>query len=718
MPGRAGERFREGGMTVEVYSGERVRNVGVTGHGNTGKTQLTTALLYTAGAVERLTGSPVTDFDEEEIEREITIWSGLAHAEWKIPAQKDTVKVNLIDTPGYNLFINDTRASLVAADSSLLLVDAVSGVEVVTEKVWDYAVEYELPRVFVVSRMDRENANFDQVVSGVQERFGRAAVPVALPIGQGKDFKGLVDLIGMKAWTYKPDGDGKGVVDGLPEELGDTAKAAHEALVEMVAEGDDALMEEFFEKGTLPEEDLRKGLIDALHQHRLHAILPVSGLHNIGTDYLLNFIVDYMPDPTERKEMTGFSEPDRKGEEVKRKVANGEPVSLFVWKTMADSFAGRISYFKVMSGTLKNDTHLANFSSGSQERLVNISVAQGKSTTAVTELQAGDLGVVAKLKETVTGHTLGDKSAAIHYPPVQLPEALISFAIEPKSRSDEEKMSPALHKLLEEDPSLHYGRDDQTGDFLLGGAGQAQIEVIVSKLKRRYGVEVTLKAPRIPYRETIRGRADVEGKHKKQSGGRGQFGVVRIKMEPRAHGEGYEFVNDIFGGSIPKNWIPSVDKGIQAVAAKGFLAGFPVVDFRVTLYDGKYHDVDSSDTAFQIAGSLAFKKAMETAKPAIIEPIMKVEVYSPSDFSGDLMGDVSGRRGKIQGMDSQGTTTVIKAEIPMAEMLEFANALTALTQGRGSYHMEFSHYDFLSKDLEQKIIAQSKRPGTESDSEG
>ena len=703
---------------MKVYSGEQIRNVGVTGHGNTGKTQLTTALLHTAGATNRLTGAPVTDFDEEEIEREVSIWSALGHAEWTAPSQQDAVKINLIDTPGFNLFINDTRAALVAADSSLILVDAVSGPEVVTEKVWDFAVEYELPRIFVVSRMDRENANFGQAVSGLQERFGREVIPIALPIGQAKDFTGLVDLIGMKAWTYKSDGNGKAEVGDIPQELADAAKAAHEALVEMVAEGDDAMMEKFFEAGTLPEEDLRQGLLTELKAHKIHPVVPGSGLHNIGSDYLLNVISTYLPNPTTRGEVTGYQEAGKKEGEITRKIAGGEPVSVFVWKTMADPFAGRISYFKVMSGTLKNDAHLANYTSESQERFAHISVAQGKNTSEVPELHAGDLGVVAKLKDTQTGHSLGEKGQAIHYPPVSIPEPLISFAIEPKSRQDEEKMSPALHKILEENPSLSYTREAQTGDFLLGGSGQQQIEVIVSKLKKRYGVEVALKAPKIPYRETIRGRADVEGKHKKQSGGRGQFGVARIKMEPLPRGSGYEFVNDIFGGSIPKNWIPSVDKGIQATAAKGFLAGFPVTDFKIILYDGKYHDVDSSDAAFQIAGSLAFKGAMRNAKPALLEPIMQVEIYVPSEYSGDLMGDVSGRRGKIQGMDTRGAMTVIKAEMPMAEMLEFANSLTALTQGRGSYHMEFGKYDFLPRDLEQKIIAKSKRPGAEAEAAG
>src|SRR3990170_4808703 len=633
---------------MKAYTGEQIRTVGLTGHGDTGKTSLVTAFLYTAGLIDRLgrvaEGQSVTDFDEEEIERGVSIWSALAHAEWATPAQKEKVKINFIDTPGYNLFINDTKSALVAADSALILVDSVSGPEVVTEKVWDYAVEYDLPRVFVVNKMDRENASYERTLAALQERFGRAAVPVALPLGEEKNFRGLVDLIGMKAWSYEADGNGRATVADIPSELAEAAQKAHEALVEMVAEGDDKLMEEFFEKGTLPEEDLRQGLRGAVLARRVHPVVPACALHNIGSDSLLNYTRE------------------------------------------------------------------------TNERLQHTSVAQGKQHTQVAELHAGDIGVVSKLKETLTGDTLGDKGAPIHYPPIKLPTPLISSAVEPKTRQDEEKMSAAMHKILEEDPSLQYGREEQTREFLLSGSGQRHIEIVVSKLKKRYGVEVTLKAPKVPYRETIRARAEAEGRHKKQTGGRGQFGVARIKMEPLERGAGFEFVDDIFGGAIPRNFIPSVEKGIVKSAARGYLAGFPVVDFRAILYDGQYHDVDSSDIAFQIAGSLAFKKAMEQAKPALLEPVMNVEVYAPQEFSGDLMGDLSARRGRIQGMDTRGSMTVIKGQAPMSEMLDFATSLTSITQGRGSYHMEFAHYDFVPYEIEQKIIAQRKR-GEEAEEE-
>jgi len=697
---------------LKVYTGENIRTVGLTGHGDTGKTSLATGFLYTAGHTDRLgrvaEGQSITDFDEEEIARKVSIWSALAYAEWASPGQKEKFKVNLIDTPGYNLFINDTKAALVAADATLILVDSVSGPEVVTEKVWDYAVEYDVPRVFVVNKMDRDNASFERTVAALQERFGRGVVPVALPVGEEKNFRGLVDLIGMKAWTYEPDGPGKARLGEIPAEMAEEAKQAHEALVEMVAEGDDKLMEEFFEKNTLPEEDLRPGLRLALNSGRLLAVVPASALHNIGTDYLLNFIVDFLPAPPGHGETIGFSKPNRGGEEIKRKIKDTEPLAVFVWKTLADPYAGRISYFKVQSGVLKNDATILNYNREVNERFQHLSVAQGKQHSQVAELHAGDIGVVGKLKETLTGDTLGDKGSSIFYPPIRLPEPLISFAVEPKTRQDEEKMSAAMHKILEEDPSLRYGRDAQTREFLLSGSGQQHIEIVVSKLRKRYGVEVTLKAPKVPYRETIRARCEAEGRHKKQTGGRGQFAVARIKMEPLPRGTGFEFVDDVFGGAIPRNFIPSVEKGIVASAERGYLAGFPVVDFRVILYDGQYHDVDSSDIAFKIAAGLAFKKAMEQAKPSLIEPIMHVEVYAPQEFSGDLMGNLSARRGRIQGTETRGATATIKAQAPMADMLDFATSLTSITQGRGSYTMEYSHYDFVPHEIEQKIVAQAK----------
>jgi elongation factor G len=697
---------------MKSYNTEWIRNVGIAGHGDTGKTQLVSSLLFTAGMTPRLgkvaDGSTTTDWDEEEISRKISINTGLAFAEWQTPGQPEKVKINFLDTPGYSTFINETKSSLIAADASLIVLDAAAGVQVCTERVWDYATEYDQPRAFVLNRMDRELASFERALDSVQHVFGRGAVPIQLPIGHEKGFRGVVDLISMKALTYTPDGDGKAKIEDIPAVLAEEAKAAHEILVEMVAEGDDALMQEFFDEGTLPIDDLKKGLRGAVLAKRLFPVLLGSALHNIGSDAILNFLDEIFPAPAVRGKITGHKTPDHKGDTIERKIVDSEPISIFVFKTLADPFAGRITYFKVMSGVLKNDATLNNFNRSTQERLQHIQVMQGKTATAVTDLHAGDIGAVAKLKDSTTGETLGDKNAPIFYPRARIPEPSITFAVEPKTRADEDRIGIAIHKILEEDLALRFARDPQTKEFLLSGAGQQHIEVVVAKLRKRYHVEMKLHPPKVPYRETIRGKADAEGKHKKQTGGHGQFGLCRIKMEPLPRGKGIEFVDDVFGGAIPKNWIPSVEKGVRDSAERGFLAGFPVTDIRVSLYDGKYHDVDSSDMAFKIAGSLAFKEAMKQARPALLEPIMHVEVDAPDQYSGDLMGHLSGRRGKISGSESRGGSVVVKALVPFSEMLSYANELISMTQGRGSYSMEFSHYDFVPAEIAEKVIAAHK----------
>ena len=705
-------------MALRVYEGKDIRNIGVAGHGGSGKTSLVSALLYTAGATKTLgsvaDGSTVTDYDEEEIARKVTISTGVAFAEWGNPGATGKTKLNLLDTPGYNIFLNDTHSSLDAVDSVLVVVDAVAGVEVQTEKVWSFAEEFEQARAIVINKLDRERAGFERAVESIHQAFGRNAIPIHMPLGEEKNHRGIIDLIAMKAYSYEPDGNGRGKEEAIPANLAEAAQAAHEKLVEAAAEGDDKLLEEFFEKGTLPVEHIVDGLKLAVLHKRIFPILCASGLHNIGADQLLNFLTEYMPSPIARGAVPGAATMGGEAT-LTRKVSDQEPLSLFVYKTVADPFAGRLTYFKVMSGVLKSEATVTNYNKSEPERMSHVSVLMGKELVPVTELRAGDLGVVAKLKDTLTGHTLGDKSV-IFYPPVVLPEPLIKFAIEAKSRTDEDRMGVALHKILEEDTSLRFERDPQTKEFLLGGSGQQHVEVIVSKLKKRYHVDVTLKAPTIPYRETIRGKADVEGKHKKQTGGHGQFGLCRIKMEPMPRGAGFEFVNDIFGGSIPKNFIPAVEKGIIDSAARGYLAGFPVVDFRVSVYDGKYHDVDSSEMAFKIAGSLAFKAAMAEAKPVLLEPVMRVEVYAPDTFSGDLMGDLNSRRGRVQGMDNKasatGSTTVIKAMVPLSEMLTYATDLTSKTQGRASYHMEFDHYDTVPPLIAEKVIEKAKAAKT------
>jgi elongation factor G len=698
---------------VKVYESSDIRNVGFVGHGHSGKTQLAAALLYTAGGTNRLTradeGNTITDFDDDEVQRKLSISTAIAVAEWK------KTKINLIDTPGFNIFLNDTKSALAAADSALVLVDGVAGVEVSTEKVWGFCDEFKLPRAIVINKLDRERSSFERALESIHGVFGRTAVPVQLPLGNERDFRGIVDLVRMKAYTYEPDENGIGKEGDIPADIAAAAESAHEALVEMVAEGNDALLEEFFAEGTLPVEHILDGLKQAIRERRLFPVLCASALHNVGSDLLLNFMVENLPAPADRGDVQGRVN----GSEGVRKISKDEPVSAFVFKTVADPFAGRVSYFKVVSGVLKNDANLVNSRSGAAERLAHIGSLMGKTMQPVTEMHPGDIGAVAKLKETLTGDTLFDKGAPIEFPPVSIPEPSIAYAIEAKSRQDEDRMGNAIHKILEEDPSLRFYRDAQTKDFLLAGSGQQHVEIIVSRLRKRYNVDVALHAPKIPYRETIRGTADVQGRHKKQTGGHGQFGDCWIRMEPLPRGGKFEFANEVFGGAIPRNFIPAIEKGIVEAAANGYLAGYPVVDFKVTVYDGSYHDVDSSEMSFKLAARKAFKAAMEHARPALLEPVMSVEVQAPVEFAGDLMGDMNGRRGRISGMETKGGTQIIRAQVPMSEMLNYQNDLISMTQGRASFTMEFDHYDFVPAPQQEKVIAAAKaaKAGVEEEEE-
>ena len=691
---------------MKVYSGENLRNVAMVGHGHAGKTSLVSAMLYTAGATPKQgrvdDGSAATDYDDEAIARKMSIAATAACVEW------EKSKINILDTPGFSMFVHEAKMVLPVVDAAIVVVDGVAGVEVVTQRVWNYCEEYKTPRLIVVSRMDRERANADRVLENLQTAFGRSVVPIELPIGSEKNLKGVVDLVRMKAYTYELGGNGKGKEVEIPADIKDRAQEAHEKLIELVAEGDDNLMEKFFDAGTLGEEDLIPALHNAIREDKIFPVIFASGLGNIGADRVMDFIVDYTPAPSEHEWVQGEAAGSSNGDVPKRHESDSEPASLYVFKTVNDAFAGRISYFKVFSGVVKNDAAFVNYARGTTEKLAHISVMQGKTSIPVPELHAGDIGAVAKLKDTLTGDTLGDKAAPIQYPRVKLPEPAVTFAIEPKSRADEDKLGPGLHKLMEEDAMLRLFRDPQTQEFLIAGTGQQHIEVVVAKLKKRYHTEVILKAPKVPYRETIRAKADVQGRHKKQTGGHGQYGDCKIKMEPMPRGGQFEFVNDIFGGAIPKNFIPSIEKGIKDAASRGYLAGYPVVDFRVILYDGSYHDVDSNDMSFQMAGRIAFRKAMETAKPTLLEPVMSAEITIPDEFAGAIMGDLNSRRGRIQGMDNKAGNTVVKAEVPMAEMLTYGTDLTAMTQGRGSFQMEMNHYDVVPAMLQEKIVEKAR----------
>jgi len=687
---------------MKVFDAAGIRNVALVGHSGAGKTQLASALLFDAGAVNRFgkvdDGTTVTDYDDEAIARKHTLAASLAFLDW------NKHKINLIDTPGMGNFLSDARSALRVVEAAVVVVDAVAGVQVSTEKVWEAAEESQLPRLIVCNRLDRERASRERTLESVRTTLGRNCIPVQLPIGEEKDFKGVVDLVGMKAYTFAADDSGKMTEGAVPESLAPTAQAAREALIEMVAEADDALMEKFFEAGTLTQEELTAGLGRAVRAGRLFPVFCASGLRNIGIQPLADALVLYVASPADRA-MTGH---DAKGAEATRSADEKLPLVLWVWKTVADPFAGRITLFRVVSGVLKSDATVHNLTRDVPERFGHVLTVQGKTQTHVPELHAGDLGAVAKLKDTRTGDTLGDKAVGFVVPLTKFPEPVLAYAIEPKSRGDEDKIGTAMQRLQEEDPAISYARDPQTHELLLSGQGQLHIEVTVAKLRRRFGVEVNLKPPRIPYRETITAKVEAHGRHKKQTGGHGQFGDCKIRMEPLARGADFEFVDDIFGGAIPRQFVPAVEKGIQETRVRGYLTTYPVVDFRVTVYDGSYHDVDSNELSFKLAGRLAFRDAMSRARPTILEPIMNVEVYAPSDFAGDLMGDLNSRRGRISGMDTRGVSTVIKATVPMAEMLTYEQTLTSTTGGRGSYHMEFSHYDEVPGHLHGKIIAASK----------
>jgi elongation factor G len=689
---------------MKVYDAPSIRNVALVGHSGAGKTQLVASLLFDAGAVNRLgrvdEGTTVTDYDEEEIARKHTLSSSLAHAEW------NKQKINFIDTPGMANFLSEARAALRVADAALVVVDAVAGVEVSTEKIWETAEELQLPRIVVLNRLDRERASLERSLESLRTAFGRSVIPIQLPIGEEKGFKGVVDLVAMKAWTFAGDGSGKAAEAAVPAELEGPAQTAREALIEMVAEADDALMEKFFDAGTLTQEELVGGLKRGVAAARIFPVVCMSAAANVGAQPVLDAILAYAPSPAERPAKAHSAK--NAEEELRVEATESGPAAAYVWKTIADPFAGRITMFKVLSGTLKADSTVQNVTRSAPERLGHVVLLQGKTQTQVPEIKAGDLGAVAKLKETLTNDLLADKAVAFAIPPVKFPEPVISYAIEPKSRGDEEKISTSMHRLQEEDPTISYSRDQQTKELLLAGQGQSHIEVTVAKLKRRFGVEVNLKLPRIPYRETISAATEAHGRHKKQTGGHGQFGDCKVKFEPLPRGSDFEFVDDIFGGSIPRQFIPAVEKGIQDARLRGFLAGYPMVDFRATVFDGSYHAVDSNELSFKMAGSLAFKDGMSRARPTLLEPIMDVEVYAPSDYAGDLMGDLNSRRGRIGGMDSRGGSTIIRAKVPMAEMLTYEQHLTSATSARGSYHMEFSHYEEVPQHLHGKIIAAAK----------
>ena len=683
----------------------KIRNVGIVAHGGAGKTTLAEAILFDAGATSRLgkieDGTTVTDFDEDEIKRRMSISSALAFCEWK------GHKLNLVDTPGASIYLTDTRNCLRVLDSALVVISGVSGVKVQTEKVWSFAESGNKTRVIFINKMDQEQADFFRVLEDVRKNLCSIATPVQLPIGAETSFRGIVDLIRMKALTYQGGGTGKSSEGEIPSDLKPKAEELRAALMEAVAESDDKLLERYLEAGTLSAEELKAGLKRGVLGGRVVPVLCGSALKNIGIQPLLDLLTDVCPSPADRPAVEGLD--PKSGERLTRESSEDAPFSALVFKTITDPYAGKITLFRVYSGLLSSDSTVYNVSKGSKERIGQVVLLRGKNQVQVPALGPGDLGAVVKLKETGTGDTLCDERNPIRLQPMEIPSPIIEYAIMPKTKGDEEKMSVGLQRLREEDPSLQVRRDPQTKEIILAGMGKAHLEIAIERLKRKFGLEVQMKTPRVPYKETIHGRVEVQGRHKKQTGGRGQFGDCWIKLEPLPRGGGYEFVNQIVGGAIPRQYIPAVEKGIVEAMEEGVLAGYPVVDVRVTVYDGSYHTVDSSEMAFKIAGSLAFKKGVLQANPGLLEPIMTVEVAVPDESMGDVIGDLNSKRGRVLGVETKGKGQVIKAQVPLAEMLEYATQLKAITSDRGDYTMEFSHYDELPPHLKERVIAESKR---------
>lgn len=689
---------------MKNYGTDTLRNISIIGHGGSGKTTLTESMLFYSGAIQRIgrveEGTTTTDYDSDEIKKQITINAAMAPVEWK------DCRLNFIDTPGYFDFVGEVIGSLRVVETGLVTLCAVSGVEVGTEKVWDLANKKNLPRIIFMNKLDRENANFAKTLAEAKDHFGSNVVPVQLPIGSEEDFQGIVDILQMKAFVYSGD---KFQTADIPDNLKSEAEKYREQLVEIAAETDDELTLKYLEGEELTNAEISKGVQQAVGAAKLFPLLCGSAVKGIGIPQLLDFLVFAAPVPADKALAL-----DAEGKTIEIPAGAKEPFRALVFKTMADPFVGKVSFFRVYSGELASDTQAVNLNKAKTERVGQLFLFRGKTQITITKAIAGDIAAVAKLQDTNTGDTLGDKDNKYLMKGIDYPVPMASFAVEPRSKNDEEKVGAGLAKFLEEDPTFKVERNIETKQTLLYGMGDTHLEIIVNRLAKKFGVDVDLTKPRIAYKETIKGSAEVEGKHKKQSGGRGQYGHVKINFEPLPRGKQFEFVDKIFGGSVPRNYIPAVEKGLIEAMEEGVLAGFPAVDIRATLLDGSYHNVDSSEMAFKIAASLAYKKGMQEAKPILLEPIYNVEVRVPDNFMGDIMGDMPSRRGRVAGMDPQEDgTQIIRAQVPLAEMYGYSVDLRSMTQGRGEFSMEYSHYEEVPANIAEKIIAEQKKEASE-----
>lgn len=687
------------------YTTDKIRNIAFIGHGGSGKTTISEAVLLTSGTSTRFgkveDGSTVSDYHPDEIERKISINASLLHCEW------DSHKINILDTPGYSDFTGEVISSLRVSDIAIALLKAVEGTEVGTEIVWNYTKRNQTPAILVVNKLDNENAEFDHAFTTARNRFGPDVTLVQFPANQGLTFDSIVDVLKMKLYKYQRDGSGRFTDSEIPEEFKEKAAHLHEELIEKIAETDEELMNKFFEDGTLKEADLQKGLRLALNTRKIFPLFCAAASMNIGMIPLLNFLVQFGPSPADRGPALAK---DQKGQEIKVALDPNAQPSLFAFKTVSEQHVGELSFFRVYSGTITAGLDLTNYSNGKVERLGQIFVMNGKERRDVAKLVAGDIGAVVKLKDTHTNNTLSSKVFPVLYPPIEFPEPVIRMAITARTKGDEDKIGTGLHYLHEEDPTFLVHVDGELSQTIIAGQGELHLLIVTKRLKEKYGVDVDLTEPRIPYKEAIKARVnEVEYKHKKQTGGRGQFGHVYLKIEPLPRGGGFEFVDEVVGGVVPGRFIPAVEKGVIETMQRGVLAGYQIVDVKVTIFDGSYHSVDSDEHSFKIAGSMAFKKGILEAKPTLLEPINEIEVIVPDEYMGDVMGDLSGRRGKISGMESEGTFQKIKALVPMSEIHKYSTILRSMTQGRGVYHTKFSHYEELPREQAEKVIAAKEK---------
>ena len=687
------------------YTTDKIRNIAFIGHGGSGKTTISEAVLLTSGTSTRFgrveDGSSISDYHPDEIERKISINASLLHCDW------ETFKFNILDTPGYSDFTGEVVSSLRVSDIAVVLLKAVEGTEVGTEIVWNYTKRYQTPAILIVNKLDNENADFDHAFASAKNRFGADVTLVQFPANQGLTFDSIVDVLKMKMYKYQRDGSGRFTETDIPAEFKEKAEALHEELIEKIAETDEDLMNKFFEDGTLKDADLQKGLKLALNTRKIFPVFCAAASMNIGISPILSFLVQYGPSPADRGPVQAK---DQKNQDIQvAPDANAQP-SLFAFKTVSEQHVGELSFFRVYSGTVTPGLDLTNNSNGKVERLGQIFVMNGKERRDVGKLLAGDIGAVVKLKDTHTNNTLSSRSFSVLYPPIEFPEPVIRMAIKARAKGDEDKIGTGLHYLHEEDPTFLVHVDGELSQTIIAGQGELHLLIVTKRLKEKYGVDVDLAEPRIPYKEAIKAKVnEIEYKHKKQTGGRGQFGHVYLKLEPLPRGGGFEFVDEVVGGVVPGRFIPAVEKGVIETMHRGVLAGYQIVDVRVTIFDGSYHTVDSDEHSFKIAGAMAFKKGFLEARPVLLEPINEIEVIVPDEYMGDVMGDISGRRGKISGMESEGSFQKIKALVPMSEIHKYSTILRSMTQGRGVYRTKFSHYEELPREQAEKVIAAKEK---------